>query len=73
MKILLDTALKEQQNLFINADAGFDSKKLRDKCEYKGIIANICHNKSNGDIDAYHYYDEKLYKERYSIKRTNGW
>ena len=26
--------------LFINADAGFDSQKLRDKCEVKGIISS---------------------------------
>ena len=59
--------------LFINADAGFDSQNLRDKCEAKGIIANICHNKRNGNEDADHYFDEKLYKERYSIERTNAW
>ena len=59
--------------LFINADAGFDSQKLRDKCEGKGIIANICHNPRNGNIDNDHYFDEELYKERYSVERTNAW
>ncbi|WP_345008190.1 transposase, partial [Snuella lapsa] len=59
--------------LFINADAGFDSQKLRDKCEAKGIIANICPNKRNGNNDVDYYFDEKLYEERYAIERTNAW
>jgi len=59
--------------LFINADAGFDSQKLRDKCEAKGIIANICPNKRNGNNDTDYYFDEELYKERYAIERTNAW
>lgn len=59
--------------LFINADAGFDSQKLRNKCEAKGIIANICPNKRNGNTDTNHYFDQKLYEERYAIERTNAW
>lgn len=59
--------------LFINADAGFDSKELRKKCEAKGIIANIAKNKRNGDSDSDHYFDEKLYRQRYAIERTNAW
>lgn len=59
--------------LFINADAGFDSQKLRDKCEAKGIIANICPNKRNGNSDTDYYFDKKLYQERYAIERTNAW
>lgn len=31
--------------LFMNADAGFDSKELQKSCESKEIIANICFNK----------------------------
>lgn len=45
--------------LFINADAGFDSQELRDKCEGKGIMANIARNKRNGDTDSDYYYDGK--------------
>ena len=59
--------------LFINADAGFDSKESRKICGAKGIIANIRPNKSNGDSDNDHYYDEGLYKQRYAIERTNAW
>lgn len=55
--------------LFINADTGFDSQKLRDKCEGMVITANICHNQRNGDKDSDHYFDQKLY----SIERTNAW
>lgn len=69
----LEKAAINVDGLFINADAGFDSQKLRDKCEKRGIIANICHNKRNGNTDNDHYFDEKLYKERYSIERTNAW
>lgn len=59
--------------LFVNADAGFDCKKLRHQCESKGIIANICPNKRNGVKDNNHYFDEKLYEQRYVIERTNAW
>lgn len=69
----LEQAEISVDGLFINADAGFDSQKLRDRCESKGIIANICHNRRNGDRDTEHYFDEKLYRERYSVERTNAW
>ena len=70
----LEKAEISVDGLFINADAGFDSKKLRDKCEAKGIIANICPNKRNGNNDTEDYYfDEKLFQERYAIERTNAW
>ena len=58
---------------FINADAGFDSKELREKCEAKGIMANIALNKRNGNSDNDYYFDEELYKQRYAIERTNAW
>tara|TARA_Y100001968_G_C19443028_1_gene763630 strand:- start:2674 stop:3132 length:459 start_codon:yes stop_codon:yes gene_type:complete len=59
--------------LFINADAGFDSKELREKCEAQGVIANIAKNKRNGYSNSDYYFDEKLYKQRYAIERTNVW
>ena len=72
------TATLEQANisidgLFLNADAGFDSQKLRDKCEAKGIIANFAENKRNGGHQHDYYFDDQLYKERYAIERTNAW
>lgn len=69
----LEQATIPVEGLFINADAGFDSKNLRDTCEAKGIIANICHNKRNSSMENDNYFDDELYKERYSIERTNAW
>lgn len=59
--------------LFINADAGFDTQELRNLCESKGIIANICFNKRNSKKDRDEYFDQELYDERYAIERTNAW
>jgi hypothetical protein len=60
--------------LFINADSGFDSKKFRIACLEKGVTANVAFNHRNGDNDVTEYLlDEELYKERYSIERTNAW
>jgi transposase len=61
------------EGLFLNADAGFDSKEFRLCCEKKEINANVCFNKRNGDTDREEYFDQLLYKERYKIKRTNAW
>ena len=62
------------KGLFMNADAGFDSKEFRECCQKKEINANICFNKRNGESsDKEEYFDQKLYDERYSIERTNAW
>jgi transposase len=61
------------EGLFLNADAGFDSKEFRLCCEKKEINANICFNKRNGDADRDEYFDQELYNERYKIERTNAW
>ena len=61
-------------SLFLNADAGFDTKEFRGFCEEKGIIANIDFNKRNGQEQRLgNVFDEKLYKDRYVIERTNAW
>lgn len=72
------TGTLEQANilvkgLFLNTDAGFDSKEFRLCCEKKEINANICFNKRNGDADRNEYFDQLLYNERYIIERTNAW
>jgi len=72
------TSTLEQANiavdgLFLNADAGFDAIELRRLCESKGFIANFAKNKRKGNCDSDDYFDEKLYRERYSIERTNAW
>jgi len=59
--------------LFLNADAGFDSKDLRKCCDGKEINANICFNKRNGDADRDEYFDQELYIKDMPLKRTNAW
>ena len=59
--------------LFINADAGFDSKEFRNTCIKYGVFTNVDFNVRNGDTDNDILLDELLYKERYSIERTNAW
>lgn len=61
------------EGLFLNADAGFDSKEFRKSCDSKEINANICFNKRNGNTDRDEYFDQELYNQRYSIERTNAW
>jgi len=62
--------------LFLNADAGFDSKEFRAICEQKEIIANIPRNPRNEketESTSCQYFDEALYKRRYVIERANAW
>ena len=47
----LEQANIPARGLFLNADAGFDSKEFRLCCEKKEINANVCFNKRNGDTD----------------------
>jgi len=61
------------EGLFLNADAGFDSKIFRESCSKKEINANICFNKRNGNLDRDEYFDKELYNERYAVERTNAW
>lgn len=61
------------EGLFLNADAGFDSKEFRESCFKKDIQGNICFNKRNGNMDRDDYFDKELYKKRYAIERTNAW
>ncbi len=73
------TATPEQaeipvEGLFLNADAGFDSKNFRDSCGKKEIQANVCFNKRNGNTeDRGEYFDQDLYNQRYAVERTNAW
>ena len=62
----------EHKGLFLNADAGFDSKSLREFLESKEIIANIKPNPRNGEQPDV-YFDEELYKNRFKIEQANGW
>ncbi len=62
----------EYQGLFLNADAGFDSKKMREFCEGLEISPNIAVNKRNGGDHDY-VLDDELYEGRFVIERTNAW
>jgi transposase len=73
MFMTLSLANISLDGLFINADAGFDSKELRSTCLSHGIFANVDINTRNGNPDDEIFLDELLYKERYSIERTNAW
>lgn len=59
--------------LFINADGGFDAEIFRNTCFRHGIIANVDFNPKNGVEHDDYLLDDLLYKERYSIERTNAW
>ena len=69
---LLEEAGIEHKGLFLNADAGFDSKSLREFLESKEIIANIKPNPRNGEQPDV-YFDKELYKNRFKIEQANGW
>jgi len=58
--------------LFLNADAGFDTKEFRSYCSKNDIIDNIDQNKRNGNPKDY-TFDPLLYKCRFVIERTNAW
>ena len=62
------------EGLFLNADAGFDSKNFRESCNKKEINVNVCFNKRNGNTqDREEYFDQDLYDQRYAVERTNAW
>lgn len=65
------------RGLFLNADAGFDSKELRQICKNKEIEPNIDvnsrNNKTQNQSTEYQYFDEELYKRRTFIEHANAW
>lgn len=64
----------EVDGLFLNADSGFDSKKLRQVLDKHGIMLNAPPNKRNGSpLDSDILLDEDMYKERFVVERTNAW
>ena len=70
----LESAKIPIDGLFLNADAGFDSRNFRKSCHKTEINANICFNKRNGDkTNRDEYFDKELYEERYAVERTNAW
>lgn len=69
----LEKANIATDGLFVNADAGFDSKDFRRKCYEYEIVPNTAINPRNGTIDDMIIFDEMLYENRYTIERTNAW
>ena len=60
--------------LFLNADAGFDTQKLRSLCYQHGMIPNFCLNPRNGTVaDRDDYFDRLLYKHRVVIEHAFAW
>lgn len=59
--------------LFLNADAGFDCESFKLACYKQDITANVAFNHRNGSFDDDYFLDDEMYKERYSIERTNAW
>jgi len=74
---LFETLFKARislDGLFVNADSGFDCKEFRELCLREGIFPNVDFNYRNGDNnDEYYILDEILYKERFTIERSNAW
>lgn len=69
----LEQADIDTKGLFLNADAGFDSKDFRKCFDSKEINANVCFNKRNGNADDRdEYFDQELFDLRYTIERTNA-
>ena len=81
----LSTILKEAkidlEDLFLNADPGFDSENFTKACEKETIFPNVKpnpRNKSrNEDREPYqsgtHIFDDQLYKRRTVIEHSNAW
>lgn len=62
------------EGLFLNADAGFDSKRFRDICHSYQIQPNIAFNTRNAaTADRFEYFDELLYQNRFVIERAFAW
>ena len=64
----LELARIKTNDLFLNADAGFDSKKFRALCFEKDIMANIDFNKKSKSTGNQMLIDDKLYDERFLLK-----
>lgn len=72
---VLTEADVDLRGVFLNADSGFDAQSLREQCLQKEIEANIAVNGRNrkAEPEAYVYFDEELYKQRFVIERMNAW
>ena len=67
-------------DLFLNADPGFDSEEFRQSCQKENIFPNIKPNPRNSkkkEQEPYergtHIFDEQLYQDRSVIEHANAW
>ena len=68
-----DTAI-QTDDLFVNADAGFDCTDFRDCCPEKGIVANILENPRNDrQRGSELYFDDELYRWRKAAEHAFAW
>jgi|GEM_PF-2228171 len=58
----IEVQFEEVVGTLKEADAGFDSQKLRDECDSKGIIANIYPNKRMYNLNETEFTEEDPYK-----------
>lgn len=66
--------LGDFNNTILNADAGFDTEKLRKICQDFGIVPNIEQNKRNNKSqEMRQIVDNKAYKKRFSVEQANAW
>jgi transposase len=64
----------QTDGLILNADAGFDSQKLRSLCAAKGIEPNFAFNPRNGKLtEREEYFDGLFYKSRTVIEHAFAW
>ncbi len=64
------------ENSFLNADKGFDSKKLRRACRRRNIEPNIKENKRNRKKPKRgrkRFFNENVYKKRFVNERAFAW
>jgi transposase len=64
------------QNSILNADKGFDSKKLRRACQRRGIVPNIKENSRNRKKNKRgrkRFFNHDVYKRRFVNERTFAW
>jgi transposase len=64
------------QNSILNADKGFDSKKLRRACRRRNIMPNIKENSRNrkkSKRGRKRFFNPEIYKRRFVNERTFAW
>jgi hypothetical protein len=69
---LLQEADIKTEVLFLNADAGFDSKSFRCLCQVMKLEAKIAFNPRNGNDQEYVYFDKEFFKSRMVIEHSNA-